>query len=166
MSRLTTGIKDTAKGLNTMTTPNIPGVNSPSTPTPGVSSRASLVTYYSGILQKLPGKYTGTDVQYDGLTWSALYRKLAAANPTQDPKALADTVLGVANLQGVVTNAIEPAVDSTSTIGTAISKGAQSFANSVPNPLSGLDAIGAFFGGLTSANLWIRVLKGTIGATS
>ena len=63
-----------------------------------------------------------------------------------------------------MTNAIAPAIDSTSTIGTAISKGAQAFANSVPNPLSGLDAIGAFFGGLTSANLWIRVLKGGIGA--
>ena len=36
-------------------------------------------------------------------------------------------------------------------------------AGSIPNPLSGLAAIGAFFGALGEANTWIRVAKVAVG---
>lgn len=140
---------------------NIPGVTG-SPPAPGVTTRATQVSYYASILGGLPGTYQGNQKAYDGLTWSQLYEKLAAANPNQDPKAIADTVLGIADTQGVVTQAIKPAVDSASTTANAIAKGANAFANEVPkisNPLDFLGEIGDFFHRLTQASTWIRIAK-------
>lgn len=154
-----------------MTTPlnlnNIPGVTG-SPPAPGVTTRATQVSYYAGVLGELPGTYTGNQKTYDGLTWSAFYTKLAAAQPTADPQTLANTVLGLYNVQAAATG-VGATGSAAVNVGTAIAKGANAAANenfglpSVSDPLDFLGEIGDFFSRLTQANTWIRIGKILLG---
>lgn len=142
-----------------------------SPPPAGVATRSAQVSYYAQVLGALPGTYSGNQKAYDGLTWSALYEKLAAAQPTADPKTLADTVLGIYDTQVVAGNVGASAAGAIST-GTSIAKGANAAANQnfglpqvpqVTDPLAFLGEIGDFFTRLTQLNTWIRIGKILLG---
>lgn len=146
-----------------MTTPAIPGVNL-GAPPPGASTRAAQIAYYSAILSTLPGAYDGNDKQYVGLTWVGIYQNLAKADSTTDPKALANTVLGLYEVQAAATG-VGATGNAAINTGTSISQGANAFANSVPNPGGWLTSLGGDIGsGIEAAfvsflkDLWAVIL--------
>ena len=139
----------------------------PGAPTPGPNApRGQQIDYYAGWLAQLPGTYQGNEKAYDGLSWPALYRRLASAHPTADPKQLADTVLGIESAQKLSTST-QATIAGTGNSVSAIEQGAANtnFAAGVPGSgvLTGLAAIGDFFQRLTQGNTWVRLAKIVVG---
>jgi hypothetical protein len=128
------------------------------------SNREEQITYYAGILDRLPGTYQGNYAQYDGLTWSVLYQDLAGADTSADPKKLADAVLGIEAAQRLGTN-LNAADKGLAGFVTVAEKAAAStnFAAGVPGA-GGLAAIGDFFARLTQGATWLRVAEVVLGA--
>ena len=143
----------------------------PTVPPPGgnVTSREKQYAYYAGYLARLPGTYKGSYKQYDGLTWDALYLEIANIVPTADPHKLANAVFSLEVTQKLGQDISGPTLGKfLTTAGKAIPQGLKdtrglSAVSDIPDPLSGVDAIGHFFNNLGNANTWIRVAKVTIG---
>lgn len=142
----------------------IPGVNAPSPPTGVPNTRAAQVGYYSTYLSTLPGTYTGDQTQYDGMTWTQLYQTLATQNPNESPGDLASVVLGIYAAQAAA-GGVGGTVKGTGNTANAIGKGANAFAQSVPNPTSWLTGLGGDIGsGIEAAlvaflkDLWAVIL--------
>lgn len=129
----------------------------------GGATREQQISYYAGILSRLPGTYQGSYTVYDGMTWSQLYTELADSDASADPETLAGQVLGLETAQqlgrnvsgaggflGKYVKASENALADTN------------FAAGVPG-LSGIAAIGDFFTRLEEAATWERVLEVVLG---
>lgn len=99
---------------------------------------------------------------YNGKTAAQIYGLLETSigqrtSPHDIAVQVQDLMLSSAVAQGIGQGVTE----GTTAIGdSATALGKTSF---LPNPLTGLDAIGSFFGTLTSANTWIRVAKVLVG---
>lgn len=153
--------------------PYIPGVIAPLPQGTPLTTRQQKINYYANILAKVPGTYQGNYKQYDGYTWSDLYLAVAAQNSGADPLKLADAVLGLYGAQklGVglqaAGNGLGQFITQTenAAANTNFAAGAPYVKDipNIPNPLSGLAAIGDFFSRLTQANTWMRVLEIGVG---
>lgn len=137
-------------------------------------TRAGQIAYYANVFRQLPGTYQGNLKGYKGLTWSALFTRLANQNPTADLIQLGDAVLGVEAAQkfgqsiGAVDTQLGKFVIDTGQAArkvgdTPIGHAAGAVDNTVSAAEAAIKSVPDFLQGLTSANLWIRVAKITIG---
>lgn len=87
------------------------------------------------------------------------------ANTAAEASAAAKQSLGSnASSIGNVTGPYGTSAQADAAQSAAVSKlGKATQAGTIPNPLSGIDAIGAFFNALGEANTWIRVSKVVVG---
>jgi hypothetical protein len=133
------------------------------TPSPQ-QARNQEITYYASILAKLPGTYKGNLKQYDGETWSSLYKKLARKYPSVDVQQLADAVLGIEAAQKLGTDVAGSDAQLSKFLNATGPSIEQGIAK-VPgvSVLSGIGAVGQFFNDLRDPTVWIRVGKILVG---
>ena len=156
----------------------VPGQNTPGNidqAAPG-ASRAQQVTTYANDLAQVKGTYQGDTASLKGLTWSAVYKKLAAANPTADPHTLAQAVLGASVAQGLGQDAalvggtlnqyVAAAGKASAGIGnTPVGHAVQAAGSAVATAVSPITSVVGLVNALGDKNLWIRVAKVSIGGT-
>ena len=130
---------------------------------PGGTTRAQQIAYYASYLAKIPGTYEGKLTQYYGQTWAELYENIANANPQDNPKELAGAVVILEGAQRLGSGTAAAEAGLGSFLGTGEKAVANTnFAAGVPVPLTGLNAIGAFFSDLGNAKVWERIAEGIL----
>jgi hypothetical protein len=125
--------------------------------TPSLNAVNPLVNVPNGY-ESLPSGDAADDIQFA----NAAKKDKGSSNPT----TISVQNISWYNIQGPYTtqsaaNAAIPAIQKANPAKGTVDQATKNAG--VPNPLDGLDAIGAFFGSLGESNLWIRAAKILIG---
>ncbi len=99
-----------------------------------------------------------------GATKGAAFKTWYDAAVKKDPAITPDQAVGAWLTGTLIGNGTAAAASTLGQVPAAAATGAENATNTLTTgPLSGLDAIGAFFNNLTNPNTWIRVAKVVVG---